>query len=59
VEPVVDLLAGSGARSAFSVDRTRLGTVRYGAVGPQGNVPSPIELVPIDLRNLVGGNRSP
>jgi hypothetical protein len=56
VQPVVGLVAGSRARSSFSVGRTRLGTVRYGAVGPQGDVPSPIELVPIDLRNLVGGN---
>jgi hypothetical protein len=56
VQPVVGLLPGSDARSSFSVGRTRLGTVRYGAVGPQGNAPSPIELVPIDLRNLVGAN---
>jgi hypothetical protein len=56
VQPVVGLLPGSDARSSFSVGSTRLGIVRYGAVGPQGNAPSPIELVPIDLRNLVGAN---
>jgi hypothetical protein len=56
VQPIVGLVAGSDARSTFSSGGTRLGTVRYGDVGPQGNAPSPVDLLPIDLRNLVGPN---
>ncbi len=50
VQPVVGLRQGSPARSTVFADRVRLGTIRYGAVGAQGNAPSPIELLPIDLR---------
>jgi len=47
---------GSSARSTFGSERTRLGTVRYGDVGRQGNAPSPVELLPIQLRRQVGAN---
>jgi hypothetical protein len=56
VQPIAGLVPGSDARSVFSADGTALGTVRYGDVGEQGNAPSPIELLPIDLRNVVGPN---
>jgi hypothetical protein len=56
VQPVVGLVAGSDARSTFESGRTRLGTVRYGDVGEQGNAPWPVELLPIALRRLVGAN---
>ncbi len=56
VQPIVGLLPGSRARTSFRAGSTLLGTVRYGAVGQQGNAPSPVELVPIQLRNLVGAN---
>jgi hypothetical protein len=54
VQPVVGLTDGSTARGTVLAGRTRLGTVRFGDVGAQGNAPSPIELLPIDLRRAVG-----
>jgi hypothetical protein len=56
LQPVVGLVPGSDARTAFSAGHTRLGSVRYGAVGPQGDAPAPVELVPVELRTLVGAN---
>jgi hypothetical protein len=56
VQPVVGLVPGSRARTTFSAGHSRLGSVRYGAVGPQGHAPAAIELVPIELRTLVGAN---
>jgi len=56
VQPIVGLEPRSEARSTISAERTRLGTVRYGAVGPQGNAPAPIELKPIELRTPVGAS---
>ena len=53
VQPVLGLTQGSPARSTVFADRVRLGTIRYGAVGAQGNAPSPVELLPIDLRRDV------
>ncbi|MGI8589979.1 MAG: hypothetical protein ACR2M5_03190, partial [Nakamurella sp.] len=49
VQPIAELKAGSPARSVFTVGDCVVGTVRYGAVGAQGNAPSPTELVPVDL----------
>ena len=49
VQPVVELSPGSRARSTLISGRNTLGTVRYGAVGAQGNAPAPTELLPIDL----------
>lgn len=49
VQPVAELTPGSRARTRFSVGGHVLGVVRYGAVGAQGNAPSPTELLPIDL----------
>ncbi len=54
VQPVVGLTQNSTARSTVLAGSTRLGSIRYGAVGAQGNAPSPIELLPIDLRRYVG-----
>jgi len=56
VQPIVGLVQGSDARSTFNSGRTRLGTVRYGDVGQQGNAPSPVELLPIELRRMVGAD---
>lgn len=53
VQPVAGLRQGLSARSTVFSDRIRLGTIRYGVVGAQGNAPSPIELRPIDLRRDV------
>ncbi len=58
VQPVVGLTNGSRARSTVLAGRIRLGTVRYGDVGAQGNAPSPIELLPIDLRRGVDARRT-
>jgi len=53
VQPVVELAPGSSARSTVLAGRSTLGTVRFGAVGPQGNAPSPTELLPIALPHPV------
>ncbi len=49
VQPIAELKAGSPARSVFAIGDCVVGTVRYGAVGAQGNAPSPTELIPVDL----------
>ncbi len=59
VQPVAGLTAGSDARSKITAsgsarDSSTLGTVRYGAVGTQGNAPSPIELLPVAMKKTVG-----
>ena len=54
VQPVVELLPGSMARSTCHSGRTTLGKVRFGDVGAQGNAPSPTELIPVELRQEHG-----
>ncbi|MDQ2846475.1 MAG: hypothetical protein M3Y77_09025 [Actinomycetota bacterium] len=49
VQPVVELVQGAKARTAFSVGRQATSTVRYGRVGAQGNAPAVGMLVPVDL----------
>ena len=49
IQPVVELTPDSPAHTTSS-RRVTPGHFRYGAVGPQGNAPSPTELVPIELR---------
>ncbi|MET3805494.1 hypothetical protein ABIB25_002498 [Nakamurella sp. UYEF19] len=49
VQPIAELTPGSKAQSTFSADGRMLGRVRFGAVGAQGNAPSPTALLPIDL----------
>ncbi len=56
VQPVVELAPGSTARSSFQVDHQRLGTVHFGAVGRQGNAPSPTELTPVALPRAAAGH---
>jgi len=46
VQPVVELAPGSSARSIVLAGHSMLGTVRFGAVGQQGQAPSPTELLP-------------
>jgi hypothetical protein len=53
VQPVAELVDGSMARSVFSVDGARLGRVRFGAVGPQGNAPAVGMLTPVDIGGSV------
>ncbi len=54
VQPIAELVPGSSARSTFTIGSSQVvGVVRYGAVGAQGNAPSPTELLPIDLRGAV------
>ena len=48
VMPVVDLQPGSTAVTSFTAGRS-LGTVRSGAVGPQGDSPAPGALLPVTL----------
>ncbi|QNK79344.1 hypothetical protein [Nakamurella sp. PAMC28650] len=50
VQPIAELTPGSNAQTRFTADGRALGRVRFGAVGAQGNAPSPTELLPIDLR---------
>ena len=54
VQPVVELVPGSQARSKFSANGAKLGTVDFGDVGRQGNSPSPTELTPVRLSGAVG-----
>ncbi|MDQ6659247.1 MAG: hypothetical protein M3Z00_13680 [Actinomycetota bacterium] len=49
VQPVVELVRGSTARTAFSLGRHATSTLRYGKVGAQGNAPAAGMLVPVDL----------
>jgi hypothetical protein len=56
VQPVVELTPGPAARSTLLAGRSTLGAVRFGAVGPQGNAPSPTELLPIALPRTVDPN---
>ena len=56
VQPVVGLAPGSTPAARLSPG-VPLGTIRYGDVGPQGNAPAPIELMPIELPHL--GRRRP
>jgi hypothetical protein len=53
VQPVVELIDGSPARSVFSANGHRLGQVQFGAVGPQGNAPAAGMLTPVDLGGSV------
>jgi len=53
VQPVVELAPGSSARSTVLAGHSLLGTVRFGAVGEQGEAPSPTELLPIALPRTV------
>jgi len=53
VQPVVELAPGSSARSIVLAGHSMLGTVRFGAVGRQGQAPSPTELLPIALPHTV------
>ena len=53
VQPVVELAPSSSARSTMLAGRSMLGTVQFGAVGPQGNAPSPTELLPVALSRTV------
>ncbi len=54
IQPVVELTPQSRARTTFTAGRSPLGYIRYGAVGPQGNAPSPTELTPEALRRTIG-----
>ncbi len=54
VQPVVELVPGSPARTKFSANGAKLGTVDFGDVGRQGNSPSPTELTPVRLSGIVG-----
>ena len=49
VQPVVELVAGSPARTVFDLGNNATGTVRYGQVGAQGNAPAVGMLTPVDL----------
>ncbi len=53
VQPVVELVPGSTARTTFRAGPVVLGTVRYGTVGVQGNAPSPTQLQPVALDGTV------
>lgn len=53
VQPVVELVPGSAARTTFRVGPAVLGTVRYGTVGVHGNAPSPTQLQPVELSGTV------
>lgn len=53
VQPVVELVHGARSRTVFSFGERRLGTVRFGAVGPQGAAAAVGMLVPIDLPGRV------
>lgn len=54
IQPVVELTPQSPARTTFTAGRSRLGVIDYGAVGPQGNAPSPTQLTPVQLRRTIG-----
>ena len=58
VQPVVELVPGSTARTTFRAGPVVLGTVRYGAVGAQGNAPSPTQLQPVGLDGVVPTGQS-
>ncbi len=47
--PVVDLQPGSTGVTTFTARGHRFGTVRSGAVGPQGDSPAPGALLPVTL----------
>ena len=52
IQPVVELVSGSAARTTFTITDstgTRSATLSYGAVGAQGNAPSADYLIPADL----------
>jgi hypothetical protein len=53
VQPVVELIPGSTARTTFRAGPAVLGTVRYGTVGVQGAAPSPTQLQPVALNGPV------
>ncbi len=53
VQPVVELVHGARARTVFTIGERPLGTVEYGAVGPQGDAAAVGMLVPIDLPGRV------
>ena len=54
IQPVVELTPQTRARTTFTAGRSPLGDIRYGAVGRQGNAPSPTELTPVPLRRTIG-----
>ena len=56
IQPVVELSPGSRGRTTFTAGRWTLGTIRYGAVGAQGNAPSPTQLIPVELRRTIGAD---
>lgn len=53
VLPVVDLRPGSSAVTTFRAGDDRLGSVRSGAVGPQGDSPAPGALLPVTLDGTI------
>jgi hypothetical protein len=53
IQPVVELTPHSPAHTTFTTADTILGDVSYGAVGPQGNAPSPTELTPVRLQATI------
>ena len=59
VMPVVDLQHGSSAVTRFRSGGTVLGSVRAGAVGPQGASPAPGALLPRTLGTTVPAGSSP
>ena len=59
VMPVVDLQPGSTGVTTFTAGRTRLGQVRSGDVGEQGDSPAPGALLPVTLpTTLAAGERT-
>lgn len=52
VQPVVALEHGSAASVRFTAGDRRLGRVRFGDVGPQGDAASPLRLTPVALDGL-------
>lgn len=51
--PVVDLQPGSTGVTAFTAGRTRLGVIRSGDIGAQGDSPAPGALMPVTLPTQV------
>ncbi len=54
VMPVLDLQPGSTAVTTFTAGRTRLGAVRSGDIGAQGDSPAPGALLPRTLPTTLG-----
>jgi len=49
VQPVVELVSGSSARTVFDLGGRATGSVHYGRVGAQGKAPAVGKLTPVDL----------